>query len=113
MSHRREKRARQLARARNTTFMTALSVQTVLALAAANARAEAPAAAESPAPADQATAGTPAAANDQLLEVVITSYRASVQSALDEKRLSVQPIEAIVAEDIGKMPDQNVAESLE
>ena len=48
-----------------------------------------------------------------LQEVVVTGYRASVQSALDSKRNSIQPIESIVAEDIGKMPDQNVSESLQ
>jgi TonB-dependent receptor len=49
----------------------------------------------------------------QLEEVVITGYRASLQSALDAKRKSNQAIESIAAEDIGKMPDQNVAESLQ
>ncbi len=114
MSHRREKRARLLARTRNTTFMTALSVHAALLMAATSAGADAPAAADA-APADQST-GTAApapAGSDQLQEVVITGYRASVQSALDEKRVAIQPIESIVAEDIGKMPDQNVAESLE
>ncbi|MBS0377627.1 MAG: TonB-dependent receptor [Proteobacteria bacterium] len=43
----------------------------------------------------------------------MTGYRASVQTALETKRDSVRPIESVVAEDIGKMPDQNVAESLE
>ncbi|MBV9914630.1 MAG: TonB-dependent receptor plug domain-containing protein, partial [Sinobacteraceae bacterium] len=36
-----------------------------------------------------------------------------MQTALDQKRAAVQPIESIVAEDIGKMPDQNIAESLQ
>ena len=45
MSHRREKRARLLARTRNTTFMTALSVHAALLMAATSARADAPAAA--------------------------------------------------------------------
>ncbi|MEA3106253.1 MAG: hypothetical protein QOI88_858, partial [Gammaproteobacteria bacterium] len=47
------------------------------------------------------------------MEIVVTGYRQSLQSALDAKRISVQPIESVVAEDIGKMPDQNVAESLQ
>ena len=46
-------------------------------------------------------------------EVVVTGYRASLQSALQAKRNSDLPMESIVAEDIGKMPDQNVAESLQ
>ena len=41
------------------------------------------------------------------------AIRASLQSALDAKRASIQPIESVAAEDIGKMPDQNVSESLQ
>jgi len=111
MSHRREKRARQLVRARSAAVMTALSVQAAVGFGIATARAETPLL-DSPAPADQAAGGA-AASGDQIQEIVITGYRASVQSALDEKRASVKPIESVVAEDIGKMPDQNVAESLE
>ena len=54
-----------------------------------------------------------AAPADQLQEVVVTGFRESLKSALDAKRLSIQPIESIVPEDIGKMPDQNVSESLQ
>ena len=36
-----------------------------------------------------------------------------MQTALDTKRASDLPIESVAAEDIGKMPDQNVAESLQ
>ena len=61
-----------------------------------------------------ASATSPKAASpDDLTEVVVTGYRESLQSALDRKRDSVQPIESVVAEDIGKMPDQNVSESLQ
>src|SRR5579871_2798275 len=59
-----------------------------------------------------ASATAPNAQAD-LQEIVVTSYRQSVQTALEEKRNAIQPIETIVAEDIGKMPDQNVAESLQ
>ncbi len=48
-----------------------------------------------------------------LTEIVVTGYRESLQSALDAKRKSIQPIESVTAEDIGKMPDQDVAESLD
>jgi TonB-dependent receptor len=50
---------------------------------------------------------------DNLEEIVVTGFRESLQSALDRKRNSVQPLESVVAEDLGKMPDQNVSESLE
>ena len=46
-------------------------------------------------------------------EVVVTGYRASLQSALNAKRLNALPIESVAPEDIGKMPDQNVAEALQ
>jgi len=46
-------------------------------------------------------------------ELVVTGFRASLQSALKAKRASFLPIESVAPEDIGKMPDQNVAESLQ
>jgi TonB-dependent receptor len=62
--------------------------------------------------AQQAPAAAPAS-GAQSQEIVVTGFRASLQSALDAKRRSDLPIESIVPEDIGKMPDQNVAESLQ
>lgn len=41
------------------------------------------------------------------------SYRESLQQSLDEKRYSVEQVDAIYAEDIGKFPDQNLAESMQ
>lgn len=49
----------------------------------------------------------------QLEEVVVTGIRASLSKALDIKRDSSQIVEAIVAEDIGKFPDNNVIEALQ
>lgn len=46
-------------------------------------------------------------------DIVVTGIRASLQSALDEKRGANNLIEVIRAEDIGKLPDQNLAEVLE
>ncbi|WP_298633098.1 TonB-dependent receptor [uncultured Umboniibacter sp.] len=45
-------------------------------------------------------------------EVVVTGIRASMQDAMNTKRNSDTVIEAITAEDVGKFPDKNVAESL-
>ncbi|MDR3510715.1 MAG: TonB-dependent receptor [Caulobacteraceae bacterium] len=59
-----------------------------------------------------AQAGTKTASTE-VTEVVVTGYRASLQTALDTKRKSILPIESIAPEDIGKMPDQNVAEALQ
>src|SRR5690606_25001834 len=53
-------------------------------------------------------------AQDGLIEeVVVTGYRASLQSALDTKRDSNGVVDAISSEDIGKFPDTNLAESLQ
>ncbi len=46
-------------------------------------------------------------------EVVVTGFRASLLNALTQKRDSILPIESITPEDIGKFPDQDVAESLQ
>lgn len=45
--------------------------------------------------------------------IVVTGIRGSLQSALAEKRSSDNLVEIIQAEDIGKLPDQNLAEVLE
>jgi iron complex outermembrane recepter protein len=46
-------------------------------------------------------------------EIVVTGFRQSLEKALNVKRQSVGAVDAIVAEDIAKMPDQNLAESLQ
>ena len=52
---------------------------------------------------------TPAAGDD----IVVTGVRASLQSAQNIKRNSAQIVDSIVAEDIGKLPDRNIAEALQ
>lgn len=51
--------------------------------------------------------------NDGSTEVVVKGVRASVQKSLSIKRRSVQVVDSIVAEDIGKLPDNNVVEALQ
>jgi len=46
-------------------------------------------------------------------EIVVTGIRSSLQSALNQKRNADNLIEVIEAQDIGKLPDQNLAEVLE
>lgn len=46
-------------------------------------------------------------------EVVVTGIRASLQASIETKRNSTEIVEAITAEDVGKFPDKNVAESLQ
>lgn len=48
-----------------------------------------------------------------LEEVVVTSFRQSLAEGIELKRDAVGVRDSIVAEDIGKFPEQNVAESLQ
>ncbi|WP_049722147.1 TonB-dependent receptor [Gilvimarinus polysaccharolyticus] len=60
--------------------------------------------------------GQLAQAQDQegtLEEVVVTGIRASLERSMDIKRDSSGVVDAISAEDIGKFPDTNLAESLQ
>jgi iron complex outermembrane recepter protein len=46
-------------------------------------------------------------------DIVVTGFRQSLEAALNVKRDSISAVDAIVAEDIAKFPDQNLAESLQ
>ena len=59
----------------------------------------APALAQAPAPADEG-------------EIVVTGFRASLESAAREKKRANQIVESVSAEDIGKLPDASIAESI-
>ncbi|MBB3777494.1 TonB-dependent receptor [Xanthomonas campestris] len=61
----------------------------------------------------QDTTQAPAEPAVDLDTVTVTGYRASVEKALDIKRGEAGVVDAIVAEDIGKFPDLNLAESLQ
>ena len=49
---------------------------------------------------------------DVLEEVVVTGYRKSLIDSIENKRFNASVIESISAEDIGKLPDSSIAESL-
>lgn len=55
----------------------------------------------------------PSTVTDLDAVTVVGSYRASVEKALDIKRSEKGVVDAVVAEDIGKFPDANLAESLQ
>jgi len=55
----------------------------------------------------------PAMAQDFEDEVIATGIRSSLKQSLDVKRDSNQVVDAISAEDVGKFPDSNIAESLQ
>src|SRR5882672_5185294 len=46
-------------------------------------------------------------------EIIVTGIRASLQSSMNLKRAGQGVVDGIVAEDIGKFPDTNLAESLQ
>lgn len=68
-----------------------------------------------------ALAGAPArgqeadekAAEDETNEIIVTGIRASLQQSMNIKREAQGVVDAISAEDIGKFPDTNLAESLQ
>ena len=70
-----------------------------------------------PAFAQQAAGSQPAQAAgsqaNEVKEVVVTGIRASLQKALQIKKNSDDMVDAISAEDIGKLPDRNVADALQ
>lgn len=62
-------------------------------------------AAAAPAIAQDSSSGTPD-------DIIVTGIRASIAASLDAKRESVLVSEVVTAQDIGKFPDKNVADSL-
>ncbi|MDH7637249.1 TonB-dependent receptor [Sphingomonas oryzagri] len=87
---------------RASRLLLGCSALAVFAAGNANAQTAAPASTDG-----GASAATPADA------IVVTGVRASLQSAQNIKRNSSQIVDSIVAEDIGKLPDRNIAESLQ
>src|ERR1044072_3467027 len=61
----------------------------------------------------QAAAPANTAASGAVEEVIVTGVRASVESALETKRDASQIVDAISAEDIGKLPDNSVSEAVQ
>lgn len=46
-------------------------------------------------------------------DIVVTGFRASLSNALNQKRSETAAVDSILAEDIGKFPDSNLAESMQ
>ena len=53
-----------------------------------------------------------ASAQEQLEEIIVSGIRYANELSLETKRASTNVVEVVSAEDIGKMPDKNVADSL-
>ncbi len=54
-----------------------------------------------------------AAATDDETVVVVTGFRGSLQTAINEKKRSTDMVDVVKSEDIGQFPDLNLAESLQ
>ncbi len=89
------------------TKLTPIAAAAAVALAGAIA----PAFAQTAAPAPAAAASAPKADED-VQRIEVTGIRGSLQSSLNQKRNAASHVEVITAEDIGKLPDKNVADSL-
>ena len=63
--------------------------------------------------AQNADAAVPAKDGEEIEEVVVTGFRASLQNSVAAKRDNIAFSDSIFAEDIGKFPDLNLAESLQ
>ena len=107
-------KARMLTRTAIGVSMLALATTSDIAWAQdANATVGAPGSSQAPSSPDtgqiQTTTGTETNTDD----VVVTGIRASLRASIDIKRDGQGVIDAISAEDIGKFPDTNLAESLQ
>ncbi|MDY4294967.1 MULTISPECIES: TonB-dependent receptor [unclassified Xanthomonas] len=93
-------------------FLTPTTVTIEAASAPAETAATAPAAmAATATPVPTATADAPVKQLDSIQ--VLGSYAGSLSAALREKRYADSVVDVIAAEDIGKLPAQNVAEALQ
>lgn len=86
---------------------------TFLLLSAAGANALAAPAQEPTDTRQDASGNAPSSTGGQVEEVVVTGFRASLNNALSVKRNETSMVDSIVAEDIGKFPDSNLAESMQ
>jgi iron complex outermembrane recepter protein len=59
------------------------------------------------------TSGDQTTSNQNLQEIVVTGIRASLEQSLEQKRAADSVQDIITSEDIGKMPDKNIADSLQ
>src|SRR5690606_12475149 len=57
--------------------------------------------------------GVSAQETGEIEEIVIQGIRQSMEAAVDHKRNDGRVVDAIVAEDIGKLPDNNIAGALQ
>src|SRR5690606_18721827 len=89
---------------------TAMTYRTSILSAAIVACLGLPALAQAPDAATQAGSDTEA---EHLDRIVVVGIRGSVEQSLDSKRNADSHVEVVTAEDIGKLPAKNVADTLQ
>ncbi|MBH1993249.1 MAG: TonB-dependent receptor [Sphingomonadaceae bacterium] len=60
-----------------------------------------------------AAAPQDASQDNEAADIVVTGVRASIVGALNVRKQSIQIVDSIVSEDVGKLPDNNVVEALQ
>jgi TonB-dependent receptor len=114
-----EKSAGEIIMYRQVTLLAAVSVAALVASEAAHAQAapqsdptQTP---SEPAPPPKQDTAAPSADAPPSpgQEIIVTGIRHSLERAADIKRQSVQVVDAIVAQDIGKLPDPTTAAALQ
>lgn len=95
------------------SLVSRVSLLKVALLAGGALGAPAFAMAQDTAPQEQAADATLPADEAENGAIVVTGFRQSLQAAINVKKNAVGAVDAIVAEDIAKFPDQNLAESLQ
>jgi iron complex outermembrane receptor protein len=94
---------------KHTPIASAITLLLMSASLQVHAQAQAQAPATAPAAADKQEEKKEQAAQ----QVTVTGIRGSLQQSLNVKRASTSLVEVVSAEDIGKMPDKNVADALQ
>ncbi|MGL4542285.1 MAG: TonB-dependent receptor plug domain-containing protein, partial [Polymorphobacter sp.] len=87
----------------------ALAAALVLTLGSEAAFAQA---ATDPSPAPNVATASEAVAEDTTGGIVVTGLRSAIAASITEKRLSTQIVESISSEDIGRLPDNSIADSI-
>ncbi|WP_294012539.1 TonB-dependent receptor [Sphingomonas sp.] len=109
--------------------MSPLAIGLVMLLSAGTAQAQDTGVAPPPAPPQQTeeektevtptgevqeevSAGGTTSPSGDSQDIVVTGFRASLMSAINKKKTSEQVVESVSAEDIGKLPDASIGESI-
>lgn len=97
--------------AENAAVYRAGCAAVLLALSGAAYAQQSPATPQAPSKIASASAGTEGSTGE-LEEVVVTGIRRGIENAIEVKKDSSSIVEAISAEDLGKLPDTSIADSL-